>query len=276
MVRAETPYETLEWETWERGSLRRWGTVTGPVPAADLAERARRMGPTAAARGLGNRPVSDADCPFKKEHFSGPTPLPPKAYLQRVLFADPAGDATKLKSGDPDWCAVVALGLHPKEHCWEVFLAERMRGAPSAQARFIARQAVKAEVRLVWQEAVKDEALVEVTQRALRDMRAPIAVKPEKPTINKEVRIVQTLEPALAADPALLRVCGKKFPELRTEALAFPAASHDDLLDAFSGAFQKAPRYVPAGPSRRRKDRESERDRILRGYCLEGEGLAGW
>jgi hypothetical protein len=60
-----------------------------------------------------------------------------------------------------------------------------------------------------------------------------------KPTTNKEIRVIQTLEPALAARPPLLRVCGKTFPELKNEALAFPVAGHDDLLDAAAGAFAK-------------------------------------
>ncbi len=106
---------------------------------------------------------------------------------------------------------------------------------------FIARKAVQARVTVVWQEAVKDEALVEVTQRVLRDLGARIAVKPEKPTINKEIRIVQSLEPALAAAPPLLRICGAEFSELKNEALAFPVAAHDDLLDALAGAYAKAP-----------------------------------
>jgi predicted phage terminase large subunit-like protein len=210
-----------------------------PFPAAVLAERARQMGPTAAARGLGNRPVSAAMCPFQEEHFEGPEPLPPRAYPRRILFADPAGDATRLKTGDPDYCGVVAIGYHPEDRCWEVFLADRMRGSPFAQAEFIARKALQARVSVVYQEAVRDEALVEVTQRTLRELGATIAVRPVKPTTNKEIRVIQTLEPALAARPPLLRVCGKTFPELKNEALAFPVAGHDDLLDAAAGAFAK-------------------------------------
>ena len=241
VVRAEEPYEVLTWERWERGGLVATATVACPFPAEAVAERARRMGPTAAARGLGNRPISGEECPFKSEHFEGPEPLPPKQYRRRVMFADPAGDATRLRTGDTDYCAVVAIGLHPYDKCWEVYLAERMRGSPSQQADFIARKAVQANVTVLWQEAVKDEALVEVTQRVLRDRGAHVAVKPEKPTTNKEIRIVQSLEPALAASPPLLRVCGKAFPDLKNEALAFPVAAHDDLLDALAGAYAKAP-----------------------------------
>jgi len=79
-----------------------------------------------------------------------------------------------------------------------------------------------------------------VVQTALKDRDAWVPVTPIKPSTNKEIRIVQALEPALAADPPLLRICGRAFPELRNEALAFPAAAHDDLLDALAGAFAQA------------------------------------
>ena len=53
-------------------------------------------------------------------------------------------------------------------------------------------------------------------------------------------------------------VCGDKFPELRAEALAFPAGSHDDLLDALAGAYAKAPRVRGScGSSRREEPRSS-------------------
>ena len=58
VVRAEDPYEALAWERWERGAVAATGTVECPFPAEAVAERARRMGPTAAARALGNRPIS--------------------------------------------------------------------------------------------------------------------------------------------------------------------------------------------------------------------------
>jgi len=82
-----------------------------------------------------------------------------------------------------------------------------------------------------------------------------IGVTPEKPTTNKEIRITQTLEPALSASPPTLRVYGKRFSELRNEALAFPAAAHDDLLDALAGAFARTRHssLTRHGPARRRR-----------------------
>jgi len=264
VVRAEEPYEVLTWERWERGVIVETGTVACPFPPEKVRARAQQMGPTAAARGLANRPVSGQECVFQPEHFKGPEPGTRHDYPNRILFADPAGDATKLRVGDPDWCAVVVIGWHPKDRVWDVLAADRMRGSPSQQAEFIAGRACAWSMSVVYQEAVKDEALVEVTQQKLRDKGASISVRPEKPTTNKELRITQVLEPALAA--GTLRVCGDRFPELRNEALAFPAGSHDDLLDALAGAFAKAPRYVAEPGSGRpwpRRRRRSMFDEVF-------------
>ncbi len=272
VVRAEEPYEQLTWEKWSHGCCVETGSLACPFPEEVLRERAAQMGPTAAARGLGNRPVSGEECPFREKHFDGPEPLPATYYTRRIMFADPAGDATKARTGQTDWCAVVAVGYHQQDRCWDVYVADRMRGSPSQQAEFIARKAVQARVGVVWQEAVKDEALVEVTQRVLRDMGAKISVKPEKPTTNKELRIVQSLEPALAASPPLLRVCGRMFPDLRGEALAFPAAAHDDLLDALASAYAKAPRRPSflASLSKERRNRKHPLDEHLEGLMPKG------
>jgi predicted phage terminase large subunit-like protein len=283
IVRAEEPYDALLWEKWRAGACAERGAIPSPFPAAVLRQRAAQMGPTAAARGLANRPVSGEECPFREEHFKGPPPLAPDGYAARVLFADPAGDATRARTGNLDYCAVVAIGYRADEKVWEVYLADRMRGAPSQQAAFVARKAVQARVRLAWMEATRDEALVEVTQRVLRDMGEPVAVRPEKPTTNKEIRIAQALEPALSARPPLLRVCGSAFPELRAEALSFPAAAHDDLLDALAGAFAKAPSarepWWMSGTSPRNDPDDEDDDEEEAGYPRVGSAqdpIWGW
>jgi hypothetical protein len=116
-----------------------------------------------------------------------------------------------------------------------------------------------------------------VTRRVLRDKGTQIAVKPEKPTTNKELRIVQSIEPALAARPALLRVCGQAFPELKAEALAFPVAAHDGLLDALASAYAKAPSggsLLTAG-DRRPPPRSIFADMIPAGNPF-GDMVGGW
>ncbi len=274
VVRAEAPYHDLSYEVYERGAIVRTGRVACPFAAEEVAERARRMGPTAAARALANRPVSDQECPFKEEHFKGPTPLPAGSYTRRIFFADPAGDATRLRTGDPDYCAVVAIGLHP-EGVWELYLAERMRGSPSQQANFIARKVIEARADVVYQEAVRDEALVGVVQAELRRRGRYIAVRSEKPSTNKEIRIIQSLEPALSVSVAKLRICGNAFPDLRAEALCFPAAAHDDLLDALAGAFAKAGAgnsWWGLGAARREPSRSKTITlRAMKLACCDGE-----
>ncbi|MEE8107429.1 MAG: hypothetical protein V3T86_17980 [Planctomycetota bacterium] len=118
---------------------------------------------------------------------------------------------------------------------------------------------------------MKDEALVEVTENELRALDVSIPVRPEKPTTNKEIRIIQTLEPALACDPPQLRVCGSRFPELRDEALTFPAATHDDLLDALAGVFAQVGSMVlrPVG-SVSKEPVESRIREGLKGIRVEG------
>jgi len=283
VVRAEPPYDALAYEVWERGTIARTGSIAPPFPAEKLRERAALMGPTAAARGLGNRPVSGEECVFREEHFLGPPPLDFESYSHRILFADPAGDATRAKTGETDYCAIVVIGRHP-ERCWDVLAADRMRGAPSEQASFIARKARQYKVHAVYQEAVKDEALVSLTQQKIRDLGWLVGVQPEKPTTNKELRITQILEPALAASPPILRVCGRLFPELKAEALCFPVGAHDDLIDALAGAFSKAGRgmlSLLSGPRTERdehpEDSMTEFERVWAGYAVrESKNLSGW
>ena len=77
---------------------------------------------------------------------------------------------------------------------------------------------------------------------------------------------------ALACDPPQLRVCGSRFPELRDEALTFPAATHDDLLDALAGVFAQVGSMVfrPVGKVSSEPE-ESWSRRGVRGIRPDGE-----
>ena len=76
----------------------------------------------------------------------------------------------------------------------------------------------------------------------------------------------------MACDPPQLRVCGSRFPELRDEALTFPAAAHDDLLDALAGVFAQVGSMVlhPMGKVSEEQE-ESWIRKGLRGIRPEGE-----
>ena len=126
-------------------------------------------------------------------------------------------------------------------------MAQRMRGRPSAQAAFIADSAARAGVSRIYQEATRDEAMVENTETLLRERGLPISVRAVKPSTAKHLRIINTLEPALTS--GTLRVCGRMFPDMRNEALAFPVGGHDDLIDALEGAYSHRTSYHVAWPS---------------------------
>ncbi len=80
------------------------------------------------------------------------------------------------------------------------------------------------------------------------------------------------MELALTCDPPQRRVCGSRFPELRDEALTFPAAVHDDLLDALAGVFaQVGSMVLRKMGSVSSEPEESHIRRGLRGIMPEGE-----
>ena len=246
VVRAEPPFDHLTYEDWREGVRTATGTIPLHVPRAQLEHRWHMMGPPTNARGLANRPLSDADQPFKERHVGAEEPLGLDVYKRRVAFADPAGDATKVKRGDPDWCAFVAIGQR-EDGRWEVYFASRVRDAPSRQAHFIALSAKTCRPNRLYQEAIKDEAMLGVVKDKLREMGVGLVPEPVKPQTRKEVRIRDVLEPHLEAGQLL--VCGSRFRELRDEMLSFPAGAHDDLVDALAGAYEKV---ATGGPMRHR------------------------
>lgn len=248
VVRAEPPFDGLAWEEWREGRTVDSGRLALHVPREEIEGQWDRMGPPRNARSLGNRTLSDADQPFREHHCAAPPPGPPESYVRRILYADHAGDATKAKRGDPDWCSCVAIGRR-KDGVWEVYLAARLRGSPSRQAAFIATCCATAKPNRLYQECntAGDEAFLEVARAALRKEGIALVPEPVKPSTNKVVRIRDTLEPHLEGGQLL--VCGDRFPELREELLCFPAGAHDDLVDALEGAYAKV---KSAGPMRHR------------------------
>ncbi len=246
VVRAEPPFQALAWEKWVGGRLVEQGEVESPYPAEYLDAEWKRQGPSAAAQSLANRPVDPGICPFKEEMLQGPVPLDPGEYEARTVYADPAGDASTSKSRDTDWCALAAIGRHP-ERGWELYGFRKLRGKPSEQAAAIADFAVAMAAERVYQDAVRDDALVEATQQELEALGSPLTVEPDKPSGKKEWRIAAALEPALVHKR--LSICARHWPELHAEMIAFPAAPHDDGCDAVASCWLKAAGAEASGES---------------------------
>ncbi len=237
IVRAEPPFAALSYEKWRAGAVEESGTVPSHLSAAFLQSEWAKQGATAAAQSMANRPYDPEKCPFKEPMLIAPRPLAPSEYERRTVYADPAGDASTSKGRDTDWCAVAAIGRHP-ERGWELYGYAEMKGKPSEQAAFIAGFAVAMEAEQLWQEATRDDALVEATQQELEARRSALTVQPDKPTSQKEARIVQALEPALTRKR--LSICADLWPELKGQLLAFPAGAHDDGPDAVASCWLKA------------------------------------
>jgi len=249
IVRAEAPYEDLLVEVWMKGKLRRSARIPGFHSANELQVMAGRMGPTHAGRGLGNRALSGEEQPFKEEMFGAPPPLPLLKYRRRVMVVDPAGDATKTRTADTDYCANALIGLRA-DGVWEVVRCERVRGSPSVQAEFSARNAKEWRPTEFHLEAV-DMTFPTVMGQALRRLKVPIKVREFKPTQNKIYRIIEILEPPLSSGEL---VCdGETFGALRSEALSFPVGAHDDMVDAVASAYRIA---TSTGPSKIRATTE--------------------
>lgn len=235
IVRAEAPYEKLSAEIVVEGrELKRMALQPFADPEA-LRRKARKMGPVAAARNLANRPWAGDEQAFREHHFQGLRAMALDRYPRRVGYVDPAGDARAARRGDTDWCAMVAIGKHPEGRRWDALRSKRIRGAPQRQAEWVAENAIAWGLHELWVEAVADGAMPALVQEELRRKGCYVPVRRTRPTVGKEVRLTEILEPALTQ--GLLSIRGEDHPELRDELLSFPIGAHDDLADALAGAY---------------------------------------
>ena len=238
MARISEPYEEIQVELRVEGRLVRRGTVAPVWDPEAVARMAQKMTSTARARALANQFLSGEEMVFQPAFFEARPPLDPSEYRVRVGWMDPCGDSATALKGDPDYCAIVTVGLHPTERRWDVIGCRKMRGTDSAQADFAARCAELHAMQRLTVESVTDSAKATLVRQALRREGIYIPVKAYKETRNKILRIEETLEPALR--DGVLSICGARFPDIADEGNAFPAGGHDDCLDACSGAFGDA------------------------------------
>lgn len=260
VVRAEPPYAHLTYQIIAGGRVLQAGTLPNFLSQERLASMAGKMNSISAARGLGNRPLSGKEQKFK-DLLTGPKPLGINEYTRRVAHMDPAGDAKKAKRGDPDWSAIVAMGRHPSEPCWDVIRSTRMRGTSSQQADFAAECADHWGLHLLVVEAVADSSMSELVKEACRRRGVTCIIETTRPMSNKIVRIEEELEPRLRQQ--VVRIHADSHPELAAELDIFPLGGHDDMADACAGAAQAA---VGRGIARhkRREDLPKERKKPRR------------
>jgi predicted phage terminase large subunit-like protein len=173
---------------------------------------------------------------FRREWFGivGASPAP----AQRVRYWDLA--ATEPKKGeDPDWTVGARVGL-----CQGVYYIEdirRTRASPSVVEKLV-KQTAELDTRHIpihieQEPGAAGKSLIDHYQR---NVLVGFPVYPDKVTGNKEIRANPVSSAAEAGNVKLIH--GRWINAFLDEMEAFPLGSHDDQVDAVSGAFAKLSR----------------------------------
>jgi predicted phage terminase large subunit-like protein len=170
---------------------------------------------------------------FRREWFTIVPTAP--AGMRLVRWWDRAATTAKA-GGDPDWTVGCLLGVH--ERAYYVADVKRMRGTPGDNERLI-KQTAELDGRAVpiWMEQEPGSSGKD-TIAHYRDTVLPgWAFRGQPSTGSKTERAGPVSSQAEAGNVKLVagNWCGAFLDELE----AFPQGSHDDQVDALSGAFEK-------------------------------------
>lgn len=186
------------------------------------------------------RPAPDEGLLFKRAWFKRLDALPagPRRYVRAWDFAATAKNATN----NPDWTAGVKMSLGPDKQ-FVIHHVERFRGSPrdvKAAVRSTAEgDTASTTIRIAQDpgQAGKDQA-----EQYVRDM-AGYAVKVVRPTGDKATRASPFAVQCEAGNVAILRTGNADedawIEPFLAEMTLFPAAAHDDQVDAASDAFNE-------------------------------------
>lgn len=209
-------------------------------PEKQVEELERTLGPYATAGQLQQRPAPREGGLFQPEWFQPIAALP--ADLDRTVRAWDLAATKKATSNDPDWTAGVRMsrtkaGLFVIEHC------NRFRGSPmEVESRLLAQaplDGARVTVRLAQDPGQAGKAQAEGLVRKL----AGYPVKVERPTGDKATRAAPFAAQAEAGNVRIL-VTGDPVRDawvqpFLDELALFPAAAHDDQVDAAADAFNE-------------------------------------
>lgn len=226
--------------TW-RGEKRE-GELMFPdrFPEKQVDELERTLGPYATAGQLQQRPAPREGGLFQPEWFQPIGALP--TDLGRTARAWDLAATKKATSNDPDWTAGVRMsrtkaGQFIIEHC------NRFRGSPmEVENRLLGQAATdgtSVTVRLAQDPGQAGKAQAEGLVRKL----AGYPVKVERPTGDKATRAAPFAAQAEAGNVRIL-VTGDPVRDawvqpFLDELALFPAAAHDDQVDAAADAFNE-------------------------------------
>lgn len=147
--------------------------------------------------------------------------------------------ATEAQPGtDPDWTAGALVGLN--DGVWYIADMRRVRARPKAVDELIgatadADDAMRGRRLPVWIEQEPGASGKALADHLARRVLVGHDFKPDKPSKNKETRANPVSSAAEARNVKLVR--GAWNAAFLEEAEAFPHGTHDDQVDAVSGAF---------------------------------------
>jgi predicted phage terminase large subunit-like protein len=175
---------------------------------------------------------------FKREWFAYVDSLPDK--LRKVRYWDFAGtEATE--NTDPDWTAGVLVGeLDGKYYIIDVKHTRMNASDIEAMVRRTANQDGKGTQIYIEQEPGSSGKIV--IDHYTRNVLQGYAAKGDRVTGEKSVRAMPAAAAAENGNVYILRAEWNN--EFLTELESFPLGSHDDMVDGFSGAFNKLQRPV--------------------------------
>ncbi len=203
-----------------------------------IEEKKAELGPYGFASLLQGRPRPRAGGMFKWADWGLLDEVPSQGAM--VRYWDIAG--TDADEGDPDWTVGALLGRLPDGRTY-VADVERFRFGVSRRDAEMVRvaQADKEKYggRVRWwlekETGIGGKDRTKIVVRAIQNAGVPVST--EAPSTNKTVR-AEPLASAVGAGNVLL--CPGDWRDvLRSEAADFPNGSHDDIVDALSGGFNK-------------------------------------
>ncbi len=171
---------------------------------------------------------------FRREWFEIVEAAPSDCY--KVRYWDMAATAPRPGS-DPDWTAGCLMGLS-KEKVLYILDMKHLRGTPGANETLV-KQTAELDGRnvRVCMEQEPGSSGVKVIDDYRRRVLMGWNFQGDKVTGNKEVRANPLASQAQAGNVKLVR--GTWINAFLDEAEEFPTGSHDDMIDAASGALAK-------------------------------------
>jgi predicted phage terminase large subunit-like protein len=187
----------------------------------------------------GDWEVRNAGSMFRREWFQIVPTAP--AGMRKVRYWDRA--ATTAKPGrDPDWTAGCLLGVDERQY----YLVDmrRFRGTPGDNERLIRQTAeVDGKAVPVWAEEEGGSSGKDSIDHYRDTVLPGWAFRGNRVTGSKAERAAPVSSQAEAGNVKL--VAGPWVGAFLDEIEAFPAGSHDDQVDALSGAFEKVSMALP-------------------------------